>query len=352
MFGLKPSSEEERAERFIPTFRTLFPYFARLHEDGAFLEPYKVFSQQQLWNQQVAISFLLGLDWRIPQGMQVIRAKERTIRQLRQVLEDQDASDSGLFPRSDDLQAQLTVAVNRAANVKKDLADYRINPEYRSLEVEADRLTAQIARTLDEDTWDRETVSALEQALAAEAPPDPVDLHRLYDEALVELPSSALKRFDDVRAFHESVLRNRQSYLQTELGAARTRLAGRADIRRQDDARRAEVMAVLSSTGALDQFTQLQAELGRLEGQAEMLHIAGRSKKSKNGCSANRTQTDVSCRPAPIRRSPQLTVALNLELEAPPGFEPGMEVLQTSALPLGDGAGRNSDCTRRDPAAA
>ena len=27
-----------------------------------------------------------------------------------------------------------------------------------------------------------------------------------------------------------------------------------------------------------------------------------------------------------------------LELEAPPGFEPGMEVLQTSALPLGDGA--------------
>src|SRR5215203_3955599 len=29
-----------------------------------------------------------------------------------------------------------------------------------------------------------------------------------------------------------------------------------------------------------------------------------------------------------------------LGLEAPPGFEPGMEVLQTSALPLGDGAGR------------
>jgi hypothetical protein len=27
------------------------------------------------------------------------------------------------------------------------------------------------------------------------------------------------------------------------------------------------------------------------------------------------------------------------KLEAPPGFEPGMEVLQTSALPLGDGAG-------------
>src|SRR5688500_16253344 len=28
-------------------------------------------------------------------------------------------------------------------------------------------------------------------------------------------------------------------------------------------------------------------------------------------------------------------------MEAPPGFEPGMEVLQTSALPLGYGAGRD-----------
>ena len=27
-----------------------------------------------------------------------------------------------------------------------------------------------------------------------------------------------------------------------------------------------------------------------------------------------------------------------IKMEAPPGFEPGMEVLQTSALPLGDGA--------------
>src|SRR5262249_35201437 len=29
-------------------------------------------------------------------------------------------------------------------------------------------------------------------------------------------------------------------------------------------------------------------------------------------------------------------------MEAPPGFEPGVEVLQTSALPLGDGAPKNA----------
>ena len=38
-------------------------------------------------------------------------------------------------------------------------------------------------------------------------------------------------------------------------------------------------------------------------------------------------------------------------MEAPPGIEPGMEVLQTSALPLGDGAGWNSR-DGDDPAAS
>ena len=34
------------------------------------------------------------------------------------------------------------------------------------------------------------------------------------------------------------------------------------------------------------------------------------------------------------------------KLEAPPGFEPGVEVLQTSALPLGDGADRTCELER------
>ena len=63
---------------------------------------------------------------------------------------------------------------------------------------------------------------------------------------------------------------------------------------------------------------------------------------------------DETCRLEPITNpfgpkvlplSPEKTPPMQPEwtrkkLEAPPGFEPGMEVLQTSALPLGDGAGR------------
>ena len=122
-----------------------------------------MFTEQQLWNQQVAISFLLGLDWRIPQGMQLVRARERTIKQLQDIIK---ADETGLFPRSDDLQAQLTVAHDRVTHLKQSLAAYRINPQYHELESEANRLTAEIARSLDEDVWDREQVGVLEQAPA------------------------------------------------------------------------------------------------------------------------------------------------------------------------------------------
>jgi hypothetical protein len=41
-----------------------------------------------------------------------------------------------------------------------------------------------------------------------------------------------------------------------------------------------------------------------------------------------------------------------VKLEAPPGFEPGMEVLQTSALPLGYGADRTVPRDVNTPATA
>lgn len=268
MFDLRPTSDDERAEKFIPTFRTLFPYFARLSEDGAFLEPTRVFTQQQLWNQQVAISFLLGLDWGIPQGMQLVRARERTIRQLQELIE---SDDSGMFPRSDTLQAQLAVVNDRAGKLEQDLANYQINPQYEAFEREASQLTAEITKGNDEDVWDREQVRVIEQSLRAELPPEPADLQRLYAQALVELPASALKRFDEVKEFHISVLKNRESYLRSEVTAAEERIATRHRRRRELDTRRAQVMAVLQSTGALNQFTELQGELGRLKGRAESL---------------------------------------------------------------------------------
>lgn len=74
-----------------------------------------------------------------------------------------------------------------------------------------------------------------------------------------------------MKGFHESVLQNRRSYLQTELTAARGRIAERREEQRRLDLRRAEIMKILDAGGALDHFNELQSEIARAEVKLETL---------------------------------------------------------------------------------
>ena len=51
--------------------------------------------------------------------------------------------------------------------------------------------------------------------------PDLEDLQAVYQEAGIVLPDLVKRRYEDVKSFHESVVRNRKDYLSSELEAAR-----------------------------------------------------------------------------------------------------------------------------------
>jgi len=98
-----------------------------------------------------------------------------------------------------------------------------------------------------------------------------MQLEDIYKQAGVILPELVVKQFEDARIFHESVVSNRRLYLNSELEEARKRLADRAIESKKLDERRANIMMTLSSHGALEQFTFLQAEYGRLQGEKEVI---------------------------------------------------------------------------------
>ena len=67
---------------------------------------------QQGWDQQVAVSYLLGLDARIPQEFQEVRTQEKAMAELRKA-----AKEGGLgryFGTAADLRTRLTIAEARA----------------------------------------------------------------------------------------------------------------------------------------------------------------------------------------------------------------------------------------------
>ncbi len=116
-----------------------------------------------------------------------------------------------------------------------------------------------------------ETLEHLTRSLAAEKAPDPKDLEKLYAAAGVQLPELALRRFDDVRQFHESVIANRRTHLQQEIEAVNSQIT--ADERRlgELDIERSGNLRTLEGKGALEDFLRLQKELANLEASTATL---------------------------------------------------------------------------------
>ncbi|WP_446027566.1 ABC-three component system protein [Lelliottia amnigena] len=266
MFGL---SSLEAAGSKPPSFRSLFAYFVRRQMSGAFTTPEKQATMQGTGDMQMALMFLLGLDWQIARDWQAVREREKTLDELKK------AAGSGvlgsIIGKAADLRTQLTLQEARLKKLAAELEAFQVLPEYRELEVESARLTRQLNELANANTLDFSAIRDLENALASEIPPDLDDLQAIYQEAGVALPGLVKRRYDDVKSFHQSVVRNRKDYLSTELEAAKLRIEQRDTQKAKLDQRRAEIMGILKSHGALDQFLKLQGELGRAESEVKSL---------------------------------------------------------------------------------
>ncbi len=264
MFGLGSYDEA-----WSPSFRSLLSYFVRRERSGGFHQPMQHFRQQKLADQQVNISYLLGLDWTVAQRWQLVRERENAVQTLKMGLKDGAFGD--VIDKASALKTKLVVAQDRVRRLKDQVAAFEVVAEYHELEQEASDLTRKLGELADENTLDRRYIAELEETTVEEVPPPPADLDRLYRQAGIVLPELVQRRFDDVKAFHESVIRNRKSYLRSELEAARARLADREQQMERLDRRRAEVMGILQSAGALEHFAAFQGEVARAEAEVEAL---------------------------------------------------------------------------------
>ena len=253
----------------VPTLRSLFAYFGRRQLSGAFSTPEKQANMQQAGDYQVALMFLMGMDWKIASDWQQVRDREKTLGELKK------AAGAGAFGsiigKAADLRTQLAVADARLSELRKQVESFRVFPQYQELETEADQLTREMNALSNANTIDTAAIRDLEGALQSESPPSLTDLEAIYAEAGVTLPGVAFKRYEEVSSFHESVIRNRRDYLAGELSIAKQNIESRDQQKAKLDQRRSEVMSILKSHGALDQFAKLQGEAGRLEAEVESL---------------------------------------------------------------------------------
>ncbi|WP_024802617.1 ABC-three component system protein [Nocardia sp. BMG51109] len=243
----------------------------------SFLNPIKGHQAEPDWESGVKLGFMLGLS---PEILGKAGELDRLTKQSKAIRKAvQEGALAHLSLDESALRAGVATARRRRDRMREDLRAFKVDDRYADHQREADRLSADIRRRNEEglalqrrqreleDTLRDEMVSAVNDSLTAK-------LDRVYAEIGVALPDTVTRRYEDVAAFHQSVVRNRRLFLEQELEAVRSRLAVIDRERRVLDARRAQVMRLLSETVALDTFLSAQRDLA--EREAEVADIERR----------------------------------------------------------------------------
>lgn len=263
LFGIRDSPS------YGPSYRSIFGYLMRRQSSGGFQTPEKHTTQQALWDQQVNLSYVFGVDWQPARDWNTVRQREKTLSELRKVA--REGALGNPVGEVGELRAALTVAEHSVSRVRSELENFRVVEQYADLQSEAGNLSRRISELNVENTIDGKYVTRIEGEAATEDAPDIDMLQVVYAQAGLELPNVALARYADVQRFHETVVENRRMYLEDEARAAQQRIDDRNAELRRLDARRASVMGLLRSGGALETFTLLQEELSRQTSEVEGL---------------------------------------------------------------------------------
>jgi len=257
------------SESFTPGFRSMFSYFARRRNSGGFISLERQAEKQQRWDWQVNLSYLLGLDWRVPREFQKIRSRERTLEELKKAAKGGSLGE--MFGTVAELRPQLTVAEKGATRLREQIRNFEVLDSYKDLSRRAARARTEMQALSREAVSLQETLGHLCEALTNEAPPDHTDLQQIYSAAGVDLPGVALRQIEDVNRFYQSVLENRRTHLQREILEAEQGLAsGERRMRTLDEERR-EILRSLEGRGALEDFLSMQRNLAELEATAASL---------------------------------------------------------------------------------
>lgn len=249
--------------------RSMLSYYIRRPSAHSFNSATRHHPMQSSSDIAGNLSYLFGLNWRIAAEYKDVADKESLRRKLRQAAKDPMLG--RIVGNAAELRSQIAVAEQRAQALERQLIEFRVLPEYERLKAEADSLTFQLRTETDQDVVDRQNLTQLEDAIAEEQPPESDYVERIYTELGVAFPDAVRKSYTDVRDFHDSVIRNRRYYLESEIRTLRDRMNARSELLRQVDARRAEIMSTLDHGGALGSFISLQKVLARDQADVQVL---------------------------------------------------------------------------------
>ncbi|MBF4561201.1 DUF2326 domain-containing protein [Agreia pratensis] len=233
-----------------------------------FGNPIKGHQSEADWESGVKLGFMLGLSPEILGKAGDVDRLTKQGKAIRAAVREGAIAHLSLDESA--LRAQLAAARRQRDRTQEDLRAFRVDEQYADHQRAADDLSGSIQRLNDEALSLQRRLRELNEALQDEAV-TPLNgdltmrLERVYAEIGVVLPDTVSRRYEEVQAFHESVVRNRRSFLEQELSAVHERLDAINVERHRLDDQRSTIMQLLNETVALDTFLSIQRSLAQQE---------------------------------------------------------------------------------------
>lgn len=243
--------------------RTLLSFLVRRVSAHGFNEPTRTFARQPAAEASSNLAYLLGLDWQLVNGYRELNARKATRDQLRKAVNDPVWG--RIVGSTADLRGQITLAEAQVQRLRTQVAAFQVVPEYERLKERADQVSRRIKQLAQDDVIDQHNLEELQGAVTETTDVEVSYLEPAYRELGVILNDQVRRRFEDVKAFHHSVVRNRRRFLEEELQELTARLAARRQERADLGEDQARLLRELADGGALEALTALQTALGREE---------------------------------------------------------------------------------------
>ncbi|MBD2746117.1 DUF2326 domain-containing protein [Microvirga sp. BT688] len=254
---------------FTPTFRSLVSYLVRRRKSGGYVTIEKQNEYQQPWDWQVNLSYLLGLGWDVPQAIQDLRSRKKTLASLRQAIKGGEFG--AMFGTSAEIRPELARTEERIARLKVQIDNFRVLESYRELADQVAHLKDRMSEITFELASTKETIAYLSRSVQGEKSPAYTAVEKLYEAAGVELPTLALRRFDEVRQFQQSVIDNRRLHLERQVTEARETQSRLETELAAADEKKSGLLKILDGKGAFEDLVHMREDLAVLTSRAETL---------------------------------------------------------------------------------
>ena len=259
------------------TFRNLISYDIRRHQ---FENPFENFPKQSNKDMKISNAFMLDLNWQHAVKWQELTERKKNVDSIKRAVKENDNLLAKMLGTVGELETERHRLKRQVEKTDAELRSFRVHPQYIQIENEANDLTRQIHDLSNHVLHLKRLIDFHEDSTDEEQPANESRVIELYEEAGAALAAPLVKRLEDVKAFHVQVTRNRLDYLRSEMMRLNRELVkNRSEIERLSN-RKAELLQVLDTYGALEEYSKLQqlnlrdrSSLEAIEHQIEQLNM-------------------------------------------------------------------------------